>query len=138
MWHQRLRHYSIERIKILVNNKLFNILDFTNFDTCVNCIMGKHTNKSKKYAKMCSDKLEIIHLDMDLYSYKYLISFFNDYSQYLCLNMLHNKNKTLYTFKGFKVELEKKYKSKKYAKTCSDMLEIIHSNICCSDIDIYG
>ena len=40
LWHRRLGHISIERIKRLVNGVL-NTLDFTNFETCVDCIKGK-------------------------------------------------------------------------------------------------
>ena len=38
LWHQRLGHISIDRIKRLVNEKVLNTLDFANFDTCINCI----------------------------------------------------------------------------------------------------
>ena len=48
-------------IKRLVNDRVLNILDFTNFDTCVDCIKGKHTKKSKRGAKRSTDVLEIIH-----------------------------------------------------------------------------
>ena len=73
LWHRRLGHISIERIKRLVNDGVLDTLDFTDFDTCVDCIKGKQTNKSKKGAKRSSDILEIIHTDicypdMDAYS----------------------------------------------------------------------
>ena len=48
LWHQRLCHISIERIKRLVNNGVLNTLDFTDFDTCVDCIKGKQINKRNK------------------------------------------------------------------------------------------
>ncbi|KAL0313497.1 UNVERIFIED_CONTAM: hypothetical protein Sradi_5749000 [Sesamum radiatum] len=51
LWHRRLGHISIERIKKLVNDGVLNTLDFTDFDTCVDCIKGKQTNVSKKGAK---------------------------------------------------------------------------------------
>ena len=35
LWHQRLCHISIDRIKRLVNNGVLSTLDFTNFETCV-------------------------------------------------------------------------------------------------------
>ena len=43
LWHRRLRHISIDRIKRLVNDKVLNTLDFTDFNTCIDCIKGKHT-----------------------------------------------------------------------------------------------
>ena len=41
LWHRRLGHISIERIKKLVNDGVLSILDFVDFETCVNCIKGK-------------------------------------------------------------------------------------------------
>ena len=41
LWHQRLGHISIERMKKLVNEGVLNTLDFIDFETCVHCIKGK-------------------------------------------------------------------------------------------------
>ena len=38
LWHRRLGHISIDRIKRLVNDGVLSTLDFTNFETCVDCI----------------------------------------------------------------------------------------------------
>ena len=51
LWHRRLGHISIKRIEKLVKDGILVCLDFTNFQTCVDCIKGKHTNKIKKGAK---------------------------------------------------------------------------------------
>ena len=40
---------------------VLSTLDFADFETCVNCIKGKQTNKSKRGAKMSTNLLEIIH-----------------------------------------------------------------------------
>jgi hypothetical protein len=64
LWHWRLGHIYIERIKRLVNDEILSILVFTDFETCVNCIKEKQTNKSKKGANRSSDILEIIHIDI--------------------------------------------------------------------------
>ena len=85
LWHRRLGHISIERIKKLVNDKVLSTLDFADFETCVNCIKGKQTNKSKKGAKRSTNLFEIIHTDiccpdMDANSPKYFITFIDDYS----------------------------------------------------------
>ncbi|RDX81383.1 hypothetical protein CR513_37949, partial [Mucuna pruriens] len=78
-------HVSIERIKRLVNESILHTLDFVDFETCVNCIKSKQTNKSKGGAKRSSNLLEIIHTNI------------------CCPNM----NATLDVFKVFKVEVEK-------------------------------
>ena len=111
LWHRRLRYIFIERVKRLVNDEVLSVLDFTNFDTSVDCIKGKHTNKSKKGAKRSTNILEIIHLDicgpnMDLDGLKYFIFFIGNYSRYMYLYLLHNNNKSLDSFKDFKAEVE--------------------------------
>ena len=40
LWHCRLWHISLESIKRLVNNGVLSTLDFTDFDTCIDCIKG--------------------------------------------------------------------------------------------------
>ena len=98
LWHRRLGHISIERIKRLVNEGVLDTLDVTYFDTCVDCIKGKQTNKSKKGANRSSNILEIIHTDicspdMDSHSQRYFISFIGGYSRYMYLYMLHKRAK---------------------------------------------
>ena len=78
-------HISIYRINILENDGVLSTLDYTDLETCVDCIKGKQTNKSKKSANRSLNILEIIHtniscLDMDMPSKKYFITFIDDYS----------------------------------------------------------
>ena len=86
-------------------------LDFTDFQTCVDYIKGKHINKTKKGARKSSCLLEIIHtnicsLEMGSYGQKYFISFIDDYSRFMYLYLLDNKNGALDAFKVFKAEVE--------------------------------
>ena len=41
LWHRRLGHIFIQIIKRLLNDGVLSTLDFTDFDTCVECIKGK-------------------------------------------------------------------------------------------------
>ena len=61
LWHWRLGHISIDRIKRLSNDRVLSTLDFTDFDTCVDYIKGKQTNKSKKGVKSIWSKI-LYHL----------------------------------------------------------------------------
>jgi len=111
LWHHRLGHISIERNKRLVKDVLLNTLDFVDFKTCVDYIKGKQTSMSKKGANRSSSILEIIHTDicysdMDAQGQKYFITFIDDYSQYMNVYLLHNKNEILDAFKVFKAEVE--------------------------------
>ena len=127
LWHWRLRHISIDRIKRLVNDKVLNTLDFANFDTCIDCTKGKQANKFKKGAKRSIDVLEIIHSDiccpdMDAHGPKYFISFIDDCSRYMYLYMLHNKDEALNAFKVFKV-----FKAK-VEKQCGKQIKIVRTD----------
>ncbi|KAK9232999.1 hypothetical protein WN943_023248 [Citrus x changshan-huyou] len=114
LWHRRLGHISIERIKRLVNDRALEALDFTDFGTCVECIKGKQTNKTKKGARRSSDILEIVHTDICgpfskvcLNGQRYFISFIDDYSRYMYLYLLYDKGEALDAFKVYKAEVEK-------------------------------
>jgi hypothetical protein len=43
MWHCRLGHVGVKRMKKLHSDGLFGSLDFDSFDTCEPCLMGKMT-----------------------------------------------------------------------------------------------
>ena len=112
LWHWRLGHIFIDRIKRLINDGVLSTLDFIDFDTCADNIKGKQTNKSKKCAKRSSTILEIIYSDifchdMGTHGQKYFITFIDDYSRYMYLYMLYNKNEALDAFKVFKAEVKK-------------------------------
>ena len=51
-------------MKKLVSEGVLSTLDFSDFETCVLCIKGKQTNKSKKGAKRSTNLLEIIYTDI--------------------------------------------------------------------------
>lgn len=64
LWHYKLGHSSLERVKRLENDGILSYLDFTKFVTCIDCIKEKSTNKLKKDAKKSSTILEFIHSDI--------------------------------------------------------------------------
>ena len=113
LWHWRLCHISIDRIKRLVNDGVLQALDFTDFGTCVDCIKGKQTNKSKKGSRRTSHVLEIIHTDIScpydacLNGHIYFITFIDDYTRYMYLYLLYDKSEALDAFKVYKAEVEK-------------------------------
>ena len=110
LWHQRLGYISIDRIKRLVKDGVLSTLFYIVLETCVDCIKGKQTNKSKKDANRSSNILEIIHTDiccpnMDMLGKKYFITFIDDYSRYMYVYFLHNKYETLDAFKFLRLKL---------------------------------
>ena len=114
LWHRRLGHISIERLKRLVKDGVIQTLDFTDFDTCLGCIKGKQTNKSNKGAKRSDTKLKIIHTDICgpfttqcLNGQRYFITFIDDFTRYMYLYLLNDKSEALDAFKVYKAEVEK-------------------------------
>ena len=110
LWHRRLGHISIYRIKRLVKYGVLSTLDYIDLETCVDCVKGKQTNKFRKNANRSSNIIEIIHTDisclnMDMPSHKYFIT--DDYSRYMYVYLFHNKYEALDAFKVFKAEVEK-------------------------------
>ena len=55
LWHRKLGHISIERIRGLINDEVLEALDFSDFIVCMNCIKGKQTNKIKKGVSRSSE-----------------------------------------------------------------------------------
>lgn len=80
----------------------------------MDCIKGKHTNKTKKGVRRSSDILEIIHTnicgpfpEVSLNGQKYFILFVDDYLRYMYLYLLYDKGEALDAFKVYKVGVEK-------------------------------
>ena len=59
LWHRRLGHIFIERLKGLVKDGVIQTLDFTDFGTCLGCIKRKQTNKSNKGVKRSDKKTKV-------------------------------------------------------------------------------
>jgi hypothetical protein len=51
LWHKRLGHIFINKIKRLVNDGVLKALEFTPFSTHVDYIKEKQTNKFKKMSR---------------------------------------------------------------------------------------
>ena len=65
LWHCRLGHIGVKRMKKLDANGLLESLDYESFDTCKPCLMGKMTKTPfSGTMERASDLLEIIHTDV--------------------------------------------------------------------------
>ena len=98
----------------LIKDEILSDFDFSDFDTCVDCIKGKLTSKVRN-AKIdrCTELLRVIqtyicgpftHLAMG--GYKYLITFLDDYSRYGFVELIREKFDYLEAFKAFKAKVE--------------------------------
>jgi transposase InsO family protein len=119
LWHRRLGHISRERMERLTRDGILDSLDFSDFQTCVDCVKGKLTRARKKGATRSEGLLEIIHTDIcgpftpsTLGGYKYFITFIDDFSRYGYIFLIHEKSEALDMFKIYKAEIELKQEKK--------------------------
>ena len=65
LWHCRLGHIGVKRMKKLHAYGLLEPLDYELFDTCEPCLMGKMTKTLfSRTIEQATDLLEIIHTDV--------------------------------------------------------------------------
>ena len=65
MWHCRLGHIGIKRMKELHKDGLLESLDFDSFDRCEPCLMGNMTRSPfNGIVERADDLLGIIHTDV--------------------------------------------------------------------------
>jgi len=77
-------------MKRLINENILHNLDFFDFDTCVDCVKGKSTAKTKTTGvSRRKGVLQLIHTDIRghitlvaLGGYMYFITFTDDFSRY--------------------------------------------------------
>ena len=65
LWHKRLGHISRQRLERLVRDGMLSNHDFSDFETCVVCLKGKMTAKTRKEKiDRCGSILDLIHIDI--------------------------------------------------------------------------
>ena len=106
LWHKQLGHISKQRIERLIKDDIFHNLDLSDFGTCVDCIKGKLTAKTRKERTQRSQQvLELVHTDIcgpfthtAIGGYKYFITFIDDFSHYSHVELLTEKSESLSVF----------------------------------------
>ena len=97
----------------LIKDEILSDLDFSDFDTCVDCIKGKLIAmvRNEKIDR-CTELLGVIHTDicgsftpLAMGGHKYFITFIYDYSLYGFVKLIHEKFNSFEAFKE-KVELQ--------------------------------
>ena len=114
LWHCRLGHIGVKRMKKLHADGLLESLDFDSLDTCEPCLMGKMTKTPfSGTMERASDLLEIIHTDvcgpMSVEArggYRYFLTFTDDLSRYGYVYLMKHKSETFEKFKQFQSEVE--------------------------------
>ena len=114
LWHYRLGHIGVKRMKKLHADGLLELVDYESVDACEPCLMGKMT-KTLFFGTMerATDLLEIIHTDvcdpMNIEAhdrYHYFLIFTDDLSRYEYIYLMKHKSETFEKFKEFQSEVE--------------------------------
>ena len=114
LWHCRLGHIGVKRMKKLHADGLLESLDYESFDTCEPCLMGKMTKTPfSETMERANDLLEIIHTEvcgpMSVEArgrYRYFLTFTYDLSRYGYIYLIKYKSETFEKFKKFQSEVE--------------------------------
>ena len=114
LWHCRLGHIGVKRMKKLHADGLLESLDYESFDTCEPCLMGKMTKTPLSGTmEQATDLLEIIHTDvcgpMSVEArggYHYFLTFTDDLSRYGYIYLIKHKSEIFEKFKEFQSEVE--------------------------------
>ena len=109
LWHCRLGHIGVKRMKKLHADGLLESLDYESFDTCEPCLMGKMTKTPfSGTMERATNLLEIIHTDvygpMSVEArggYRYVLTFTDDLSGYVHIYLMKHKSETFEKFKEF-------------------------------------
>ena len=113
LWHCRLGHIGVKRMKKLHADGFLESLDFESLDTCEPCLMGKMTkNLFSGTMERESDLVEIIHTDvcgpMSVVAcggYRYILTFTDNLSRYGYINLMKHKSETFEKYKQFQSEV---------------------------------
>ena len=114
LWHCRLGHIGVKRMKKLHADGILESLDYESLDACEPWLLGKMTKTPfSGTMERTTNLLEIIHTDVyDPMSvearggYRYLLTFIDDLNRYGYIYLMKHKSKTFEKFKEFQSEAE--------------------------------
>ena len=108
LWHCRLGHIGVRRMKKLHADGLLESLDYESFDACKPCLMVKMTKTPfSGTMERATDLLEIIHTDicgpMSVEArgrYHYFLTFTDDLSRYEYIYLIKHESETFETMRN--------------------------------------
>ena len=120
LWHKRLGHFSKERMERLIKENILHDLDFSDFETCIDCVKGKLTARVRKNKVNRSEGiLQLVHFDIcgpitpvALGGFRHFTIFIDDFSRYGLVELLREKSESLDAFKTFKATIKLKFSTR--------------------------
>ena len=115
LWHCRLGHIGVKRMKKLHKDGFSKSLGYESFDACEPYLLGKMTKTPfSRTMERGTDLLEIIHTDVCSRmsvdargEYRYFLTFTDDLSRYGYIYLMKHKSEIVERFKEFQTEVEK-------------------------------
>ena len=112
LWHYRLGHIGVKRMKKLHSDGLLQSVDYESLGTCEPCLMGKMTKTPfSGTMEQATDLLEIIHTDvcgpMNIEAhgrYHYFLIFTDDLCRYEYIYLMNTSLKHLKSSYNFRVK----------------------------------
>ena len=108
LWHCRLDHIGVKRMKKLHADGLLKSLDYDSFDTCNHASWVRWLTPFSGTMERTNDLLEIIHTDvcgpMSVEArggYHYFLTFIDDLSRYGYIYLMKHKSEMCENFKEF-------------------------------------
>ena len=117
LWHCRLCHIGVKRMKKLHADAILESLDYESLDACEPCLMGKMTKTPfSGTMERATNLLEIIYTDVcspmsveARSGYRYFLTFTDDLSRYGYIYLMKHKSEK---FKEFQSEVENHHNKK--------------------------
>ena len=114
LWHCRLGHIGVKRMKKLHADGFLESLDYESFDACEQYLMGKMTKTQfSRTMERASDLLEIIHTDVcspmsvdACGGYHYFLTFTDDLRRYGYIYLMKHRSEIFEKFKEIQSEVE--------------------------------
>ena len=114
LWHCRLGHIGVKRMKKLHKDGFLESLGYESFDAYKPCLLGKMTKTPfSGTMERASDLLEIIQTDVcgpmsvdARGGYRYFPTFIDDLCRYGYIYLMKHKSETFEKFKEFQSEVE--------------------------------
>ena len=115
MWHLRLGHINLDRIKRLVRDGPLQSLQVGSLPTCESCLEGKMTKRPfSAKGNRATQCLELVHTDvcgpMNIQArggYEYFVTFTDDFSRFGYVYLMRRKSETFEKFKEYRAMVER-------------------------------
>ena len=118
LWHARLGHLNMYKLKVMVNKKLVDglphITTFSNGELCEGCQYGKaHRLPFDRSRTRYKAPLELIHSDVmgptrthTFSGYRYMVVFVDDFTRFTWVYFVKRKSEVIFRFMEFKEKVE--------------------------------